>query len=278
MSELAQVLAAVLGSLTLLCLSLYIGLAAGGRSELLYATASSHPELGLHHRAFFLLAGAGLLLCLYQGADFMLSWMPDSWGNVDEDGDYKTLRSFIAGLFAMAGGLFLCQFIDGATHDKFDLREARIRERELARVFEAIHFGSATALARVAREYESQAASRSGAPSSTRKAAAYFELAQIAEACQVGLTRYGAQLEDELRDVRERLQREQATKAADAARHGKRATAEEWELDYLRTNPGSRVEVRGGEESQNGSYLAERVLLSPSGEVVRSSRFGRLAT
>ena len=278
MSDLAHVLAAGLGSLTLLCLSLYIGLAAGGRSELLYATASSHPELRLHHRAFFLLAAAGLLVCLYQGADFMLSWMPDSWGNVGEDGDYKTLRSFIAGLFAMAGGLFLCQFIDGATHDKFDLREARIRARELTRVFEAIHFGSATALARAAREYESQAASLSGRTSNIRRAGAYRELAQIAESCEVGLTRFGAQLENKLRHAREQLQREEASRAAEGARHGKRATEEEWELDYLRKNPGARVEVRSSEESQNGSYLAERVLLSPSGEVIRSSRFGRLAT
>jgi hypothetical protein len=278
MVELAHVLSALLGSLTLLCLSLYIALACGGRSELLYSTATSHPELRFHHRVFFLLAAAGLLVCLYQGADFMLSWMPDSWGNVGEDGDYTTLRAYVAGLFAMAGGLFLCQFIDRATHDKFDLREAHVREGELERVFEAIHFGSATALAQRACDYESQAARLSMSTQDARKAGMFIELAQVTKSCEVGLTRYGARLEDELRRVGERLQREEANNAAERSRHGKQATAAEWELDYLRKNPGARVEVRCGEESQNGSYLADRVLLSPSGEVVRSSRFGRLAT
>lgn len=47
----------------------------------------------------------------------MLFWLPSTWGAVDEDGEYRTLATSLATLFA-SGGLFLIGFLDKATHEK----------------------------------------------------------------------------------------------------------------------------------------------------------------
>lgn len=123
MSEFVRLIFAVLSTASLCTLSLYIFLAVRGKSELLYSTVSSRLVPSWKDKAFFALATIGFLVCMFKGAEAMLYWMPSSWGSADSDGDYQTLKSYIAFLFAGIGGIALVGFIDKATHEKFHLRE-----------------------------------------------------------------------------------------------------------------------------------------------------------
>lgn len=118
-----KLLFAALSTGSLCALSLYILLAVRGKSELLYSTSSAATPLSWKEKTFFALAAIGFLVCMYKGAEAMLYWMPDSWGHLDSDDEYQTVRSFVALLFAAVGGLSLIGFIDKATHEKFHLRE-----------------------------------------------------------------------------------------------------------------------------------------------------------
>ena len=64
----------------------------------------------------------------------MLWWMSSKWVHVHEEGYYETLREYLAGMFAIIGGLSLLYFINNATHEKFRLR----RELERAAALEEI--------------------------------------------------------------------------------------------------------------------------------------------
>ena len=48
-------------------------------------------------------------------------WMPDSWGRIDEDGEFVTLKSTLAAMFALFGGGSLINFIDRAQRTRFVL-------------------------------------------------------------------------------------------------------------------------------------------------------------
>jgi len=118
-----KLLLAVLSTAALVSLASYMALAYWGRSRILYSTAL---EVGpsWSARIFLVLAASGLLTCLFQGARSMLFWMPSTWGHVDENGEYQTLATGLALLFA-SGGLFFIAFIDKATHEKVWLRVLR---------------------------------------------------------------------------------------------------------------------------------------------------------
>jgi hypothetical protein len=278
MGEGLHLLGAIAGSLTLTCLSAYVALASSGRSELLYSTISARPNLRWNQVAFFLLSGVGLIVCLYQGAEFMLSWMPERWGGVGDDGEHTPLRVYLAGLFATAAGLALCQFIDRATHEKFGLRLAQLRGREIEGILKLLGYANTTDLMARAREYEQSADAQPATPLGLHTASLYAYLASLTRDCETSLTRRTRHLEEELRRIRELRRRDEDAKAVEARRQQARATAEEWELDYLRKNPGSRVVVRTTDEGPSGSFFAVRELLSPSGDVIRRAEFSRLVT
>ena len=44
---------------------------------------------------------------MYEVAHFFLGWMPENWGNADEDGEWVTTRRSMSMLFAMYAGGFL---------------------------------------------------------------------------------------------------------------------------------------------------------------------------
>lgn len=83
-------------------------------------------------RCFLIVCLIAFVVCIYQGADWMLQWMPDSWGSLDEDGEYVTLRHSIAFVFAFFFGGMLAQVIGRATDaaEKNEQLSRRIRRLE----------------------------------------------------------------------------------------------------------------------------------------------------
>jgi hypothetical protein len=110
----------------LFALCIYIFLACRGDSPTLLSTDDAR-RMNWRNKLFLGLATIGFLVCMYQGATAMLAWMPDSWGQLDEDGEFQTFRSSLAAIFAGVGGLALIFFMDQATRDRTFLRVLRVQ-------------------------------------------------------------------------------------------------------------------------------------------------------
>lgn len=131
-----KVLLGIVSTLCLISLSIYIYLANRGDSITVYSSVDSRL-LSASQKVFLGLAAIGFLTCMYQGAEAMLHWIPKDWGTIDEDGEYQTLQTTIASMFALFGGLTLVQFIDRAAHGVFFLRDLRSEGKELKRILDA---------------------------------------------------------------------------------------------------------------------------------------------
>lgn len=130
------VVLAIASTVLLVALTVYIALAAGGRSEVLFSTA--YGVLPPWRWRFFLaFAAIGLLVCLFEGAHAMLSWLPGEWGSIDEHGEFVTIRTSLALLFAGGAGPFLIAFLDKATHEKVCLRLSLEKEEGLNEILKA---------------------------------------------------------------------------------------------------------------------------------------------
>jgi hypothetical protein len=111
-------------SAALLALCVYIFLAWRGDSPTLLSTIDAR-RMNRKRDLFLGLASIGFLICMFQGAEAMLFWMPDSWGQLDEDGEFRTVRLSLALMFTGVGGVTLICFMDQATRDRTFLRVLR---------------------------------------------------------------------------------------------------------------------------------------------------------
>lgn len=113
-----KVLVGLISTASLAALTIYAWLAYAGTSETLYSTINTRL-MDWRKRAFVGLAAVAFLVCIYNGVDGMLFWLPDSWGSIDEDGNFQTVRTALAGVGTAFIGLALIQVLDSATHLKF---------------------------------------------------------------------------------------------------------------------------------------------------------------
>ena len=95
----------------LLALCVYIFLVCRGNSSTLLSTIDA-GHMTRRGKILVGFAAIGFLVCMYQGAEAMLLWMPDFGAG------YKYA---LAGLFALVGGGALIKFIDQAQRDRFVL-------------------------------------------------------------------------------------------------------------------------------------------------------------
>lgn len=136
MTLVLTIVAGFVSTAALLSLCVYIFLAVRGNSLILYST--SHPLLLSWWKKIFLaLAALAFLICMFKGAEAMLWWMPSSWGNLDDNGEFQTIRVSLATLFLTFGGLAFVSFIDSAIHGEFFLRIVAERSKELERIVNA---------------------------------------------------------------------------------------------------------------------------------------------
>ncbi len=124
---------AIIGTLCLAALSVYIYLASRGGSKTLYSTID-YRLLSWKQNAFLLLSVVGFLLCMFTGAEFMLRWMPLSWGHYSEDSGYIENRYYLATCFAIFGGFAFIGVIDNATRNTIQLDLSKQRAEFLERI------------------------------------------------------------------------------------------------------------------------------------------------
>lgn len=85
-------------------------------------------------KAFLALAALGLLVCLYTGSEALLYWLPNSWGGIDEDGEFRTFRSALAGVFTIIIAGPLIYVLEEVPKESFSfalLRDEVKYEREI---------------------------------------------------------------------------------------------------------------------------------------------------
>lgn len=124
------------GTCALVSLAVYSALAYSGTSRILYRTVDQ--RLGSKStNVFFALAAIAFLVCMYQGAEAMLGWMPTSWGHVGEDGEYETVAHGLAFMFALFVGGSLAGVLDKATHNAFFVQDLSDECRHLTQLLEA---------------------------------------------------------------------------------------------------------------------------------------------
>jgi hypothetical protein len=116
----------------LLCLAVFTVLAYNESPSL--QRVMTARDVSFRMKLFLGAAAIAFLICIYQGTQTMLGWMPDSWGNHDEDGEYVTLAHSVSITLTALIGVMLIQIIgnaaDYARRNKLLLEEIEeLRER-----------------------------------------------------------------------------------------------------------------------------------------------------
>ncbi|MEX1670461.1 hypothetical protein AB4876_16185 [Zhongshania guokunii] len=77
-----------------------------GKSSMIFRF-TKFGKLLILEKIFFILAGCGLILCFYAGAEVSLRWVPESFGIKTDVGDFVPLSALFAGAFSVFGGIAL---------------------------------------------------------------------------------------------------------------------------------------------------------------------------
>jgi hypothetical protein len=62
----------------------------------------------------------GFATIIYNGTEFLFSWMPHSWGSYNEDNEFDMLSQTLAGWCAMSGSFALVTGLSQAAHSRYD--------------------------------------------------------------------------------------------------------------------------------------------------------------
>lgn len=116
-----KVIVQIIAACALICLCIYTYLLSQGNSPLLYSTKFGSNKTRWFHKVFFGLTAIAFGVCLYMGALELLAILPYSLGNFGEDGDFQSVRSGLAALFAVCCGIPLAYQLDGITHQRVGL-------------------------------------------------------------------------------------------------------------------------------------------------------------
>ena len=123
-SEIIGFIFAVASVLSLIALCVFVFLVARGNSSTLLSIDRS---LNWRQKIFLALAAIGFLVCFFSGAEAMLFWMPDDWGQFGDDGEFHPTKASIAGIFALIGGGVLFKHIMDSTRKSVRLRLAEMQ-------------------------------------------------------------------------------------------------------------------------------------------------------
>lgn len=83
-------------------------------------------------KALAVFAVFGFCLITYAGFEALLSWLPETWGHIDEDGDWVPLSRLIASAAGLFGGFILVSILLAAAED-------RVRSDDLRRELDEAH-------------------------------------------------------------------------------------------------------------------------------------------
>lgn len=120
-----------IGTASLISLSLYIYFLARGNSAilLLLHPIRSTNRMPFRYVVFFSLSAIGLVVCLYEGASTMLSWIPSAAGFHNEDGGFIPINIYFSGLLSVAGGVALSDYSKKSYINRILLNESYIRNQ-----------------------------------------------------------------------------------------------------------------------------------------------------
>jgi hypothetical protein len=137
----------ILGSLWCVAsLGWFIYLAIRGDDPMLLSL-SSPARFSWKQKAFLLAAGLAFLIAMHQGGKAFMAWIPESWGTIDEDGDFRTYQEVIGGALGVMGGLFLIYFIQHALPRELGLKVAVAQIELMKRIYEATSIQQLTEIA-----------------------------------------------------------------------------------------------------------------------------------
>lgn len=112
-----QVVLATISITCFLALFTYISLISFGYGRTLHRSSSRAVMV------FLPFVAVGFLVCLYEGAEAMLFWIPSEWGFVGVEGDQLSTRTYIAVAFTLLGGIaFLLRIEQVVSQDSSNAR------------------------------------------------------------------------------------------------------------------------------------------------------------
>lgn len=107
MKEVVAALFGVASCTALACLIVFVmQMTIFKKGDWVYTTLNGRGKLTLTQKIYFIFALLGFLICIGGGVYCLLWFIPRSWGGVDEDGDFTSLRLY--------GSFFSAIFLGGA--------------------------------------------------------------------------------------------------------------------------------------------------------------------
>ena len=95
-----QVLSVLPGLLCLVAMSLYMLAACLGKSSALFSLPLSETRFSIVQYLLIAFAALGIIVCVFQGVEAMLFWVPSEWGFSNEDSHFTSYRTHFAIVYA----------------------------------------------------------------------------------------------------------------------------------------------------------------------------------
>ncbi len=149
--------AAIISSL--LCMGsmswlLYIFFFKKGDSDTIYLALHNASSLNWKQKVFLSLAAIGFYICLFQGVEALLFWIPDYLRVEDESGNDSSQREALSYTISIAMFLFAAAAFEYLAKLTFGIRPLLIKIEELEKILE--FSDSKGALTRMKSEYENK--------------------------------------------------------------------------------------------------------------------------
>jgi hypothetical protein len=124
--------------LCITCMSIYVYQAVKGGSRTIYMQEAPSEYLTFAQKIFLGMAALGLLICFYQGAEAMLSWLPNSWGRTNAEGEFITLKNSASAIFTLFAGFGLIAYLNKAGPASIAFQHAKEKIQLYEQIFNAI--------------------------------------------------------------------------------------------------------------------------------------------
>ncbi len=129
-----QMVLVIVSTASLLCLSIYIYLVVNGKNYIL-CERSIHNST-LKQNIFLAFSAIGFFVCMFKGAEAMLFWIPDELGSIDSDGEFTSLKIYLASAFTF-GCITLIDVFESSARDRLALNNYKQEIIELDNFIEA---------------------------------------------------------------------------------------------------------------------------------------------
>lgn len=134
MEIIINVIFSILGGLVILGTAIYIYNLSIDESDLLFQSRNA-DLLSFKNKVILSFAYIGFFMAFYGGTQACLSWLPDSWGTIDDGGEFITLENTLSGLL----GFLAASFTIGSLEKNYRFRLASLLKNEEIKYREMIN-------------------------------------------------------------------------------------------------------------------------------------------